>query len=129
MITLFGGRITLGRLPSEQQRHKELLRQWKKIMATLNEVTEQLKLANEKLVESNGIINDTKGLVVKVGTETDKLKDIIANLPPPGDAPQELVDALETIKATVAAQSALVAETKTAIGVVDDKVEDAPPAE
>lgn len=127
MISLFGGRLNLGRLPDEQQRHNELLRKLKKIMATLKEVTDQFNEANASLTAANSIISETKAIIVKVGAETDNLKEQIANLPT-GDASPELVAALEGIKATVASTSALVAEAKDAAGVVDAKVPDeAPP--
>lgn len=138
MITLFGGRFHLGRLPTEQQRHNELLRVWKKIMATLNEVTAQLKEANAKLAESNGKLTAanalnaaTKEIITKIGTETDKLKDQIANLPPAGDASPELVAALEEIKGTINAASSLADQAQTVAGAasqeadtVDKKVDD-----
>lgn len=119
------GRIHLGRLPTEQQRHKSLLQQLRKIMATLNEVTAQLNEANARLNTANGQLAETKALIVKVGTETDRLKDQLANLPPTGDASPELVAALEAIKATVASTVDMVGQAKDAAGVVDAKVDDA----
>jgi septal ring factor EnvC (AmiA/AmiB activator) len=113
-----------GRLPSEQQRHSNLLKQLKKIMATLNEVTSQLNQANEKLGSANAKIAATREIIVKIGTETDRLKEQINNLPPPGDAPADLVAALDAIKATVAATDAAVNEARDVAGLVDDKVED-----
>jgi len=94
-------------------------------MATLNEVSSQLNQANQKLADANQIIADTKAVIVKIGTETDRLKEQIANLPPSGDAPAELVAALEAIKTTVETTSSLVSEAKDAAGVVDAKVDDA----
>jgi len=94
-------------------------------MATLEQAIAELKASNAALTSSNGIISDLKTLIVKIGGETDKLKNIIDNLPPTGDAPQELVDELDKLKVTVAATSALVGEAKDAAGVVDDKVPDA----
>jgi hypothetical protein len=123
MKSLFG-RIHLGRLPDEQQRHKQLLRALRKIMATQNEIVAELATANNALKDANQVIADTKAIIVKVGTETDKLKEQIANLPPTEGATPELVAALGEIKATIAATAALVAEAKTEAGVVDDKVAD-----
>ena len=125
MKTLFG-RIHLGRLPDEQQRHKQLLRELKKIMKTLEQAIDELNAANSALGGANAIISETKAVIVKVGTETDKLKEQIANLPPNGNASPELEAAIESLKATTAATSALVGEAKAAAGVVDEKVEDAP---
>ena len=126
MVNVLFGLVHIGRLPTEQQRHEDLLKLWKKIMATLNEVVEQLNQANASLVAANSIINDTKTVIVKIGTETDRLKDQIANLPPSGDASPELVAALDAIKATVASTGDLVSQAKDAAGVVDAKVDDAP---
>jgi ABC-type transporter Mla subunit MlaD len=125
-MTLLFGFLTIGRLPSEQQRHNRLLRELKKIMATLNEVTSQLNQANTLLAAQSSQIADTKALIVKIGTETDRLKKQIEDLPPVGDAPQDLVDALEAIKTTIGNQGGLVTEAKEAAGVVDAKVDDAP---
>lgn len=109
-------------------------------MATLNEVTAQLKEANAKLAESNTKLGQaiaqntaTKDIIVKIGTETDRLKDQIANLPPVGDASPELVAALEEIKATVNTASTLASQAQDVAGAsqaeattVDQKVDDAP---
>lgn len=94
-------------------------------MKTLTEITQELNQANALLTAQSSQIADTKAIIIKIGTETDKLKEQIANLPPVGDAPQVLVDALEALKATVAAQAGLVTEAKDAAGVVDAKVDDA----
>lgn len=94
-------------------------------MATLAEATQQLNQANALLAAQSSQIADTKAIIVKVGTETDRLKKLIEELPPVGDAPQDLVDAIETIKTTIGNQATLVTEAKEAAGVVDAKVEDA----
>lgn len=94
-------------------------------MATLNEVTQQLNQANTLLAAQSSQLAELKTVIVKIGGETDKLKDLIANLPPTGDAPPDLVAAIETIKATIEAQGLLVTEAKDAAGVVDAKVDDA----
>ncbi len=95
-------------------------------MATQDEIAQQLNDANAELATANGIIAATRDLIVKVGTETDRLKDQIANLPLPGDASPALVAALDLLKTTVTATTDLVGQAKTAAGVVDDKVPDAP---
>jgi septal ring factor EnvC (AmiA/AmiB activator) len=126
MTTLFG-RITIGRLPDEQQRHNSLLRELKNIMATEAEIVEQLKAVTAQLKASNEKIAATNALLLKIGMETDKLKDQIANLPVVGASP-ELVAALEDIKTTSDAASALADQGAATATTVDEKVPDAPTA-
>ena len=121
----FFGRIHLGRLPDEHQRHKQLLRELKKIMATQAEITEQLKTATAQLKASNEKQAATNSLLLKIGTETDKLKDQIANLPVDGASP-EMVAAVEELKATAEATSALADQGVASATAVDEKVADAP---
>lgn len=125
MKTLFG-RIHLGRLPNEIERHNQLLRELKKIRMKTEEAVELLNAANAKLNTANTALTDTKALVIKVGGETDKLKEQIANLPLPGDASPELVAAIAAISTTIDNTAALANQAKEAAGVVDAKVEDAP---
>lgn len=95
-------------------------------MASVNEMVQQLNQANAQLAAANSMLTDGLALVAKVGTETDRLKEQLANLPPPGDASPEFVAAVEGIKATAATTADLVGQTKTALGAVDAKVDDAP---
>lgn len=113
MITLLGI-VTLGRLPDEQQRHKQLLRELKKIMATQTEIVAQLNAVNEKLVAATAKIT-------KIGTETDSLLTKILALEEiinAGTVSPELQAALDAVKA----QADVIESTATG---VDDKVPDA----
>ena len=127
MTTLFGV-LTFGRLPKEQQRHQSLLKLIRQIMATQNESAALLNLANEQLKASNARITETRNIVVKVGAETDTLKQRITDLENsmPDNASQELEDAVAAIKETVGAQSLQIDALKTSATAVDEKVPDAP---
>lgn len=126
MISLFAGRLHLGRLPDAQQRHNRLLRELKRIMSTQAEIVAELKSANDKLKASNERLSSINATVLKIGTETDRLKEQIDNLPLEG-APPELAAAVDELKATSEAQSALIDTLQTSATAGDEKVADVPP--
>jgi len=110
----FFGRLHLGRLPDEQTRHKQLLRELQKIMATQTEIAAELNAVKEKLVASTNKIT-------KIGAETDSLLTKIAALEDTinaGTVSPELQAAFDAVKTQADALEA------TAAGV-DDKVPDA----
>lgn len=114
MKSLFG-RIHLGRLPDEQQRHQALLKLLRKIMATAEELIADINAVKDKLTAAN-----TK--LTKIGTETDgllakikELEDAIAA----GNVPQSVVDAFNSVKEQAGT-------IETALQAQDDKVPDAP---
>lgn len=85
-------------------------------MATQSEIAAELRAAKDRLAAADARI-------VKVGTETDKLKEKIAELEEvinAGTVSQELADALAAVKEQVG-------NIETSVGSVDDKVPDAPP--
>jgi predicted nucleic acid-binding Zn-ribbon protein len=117
------GLVHFGRLPTEQQRHQSLLQQLRKIMATQAEIVAQLKTANDQLKASNDRLSAVNATVLKIGTETDKLKDQIANLPL-NDASPDLIAAVAELKTTSDAQSALVDTLQASATAGDEKVPD-----
>lgn len=113
MKSLFG-RIHLGRLPNEQQRHKQLLGELSKIMATEKEIAAELLSVKAKLESSTAKIT-------KIGTETDSLLTKIQALQDTIDAgtvSPELQAAFDAVKT----QADTLESTATG---VDDKVPDA----
>lgn len=111
-MTLFGWYF--GRLPGEQQRYNNLLKQLKKIMATQTEIAAELNAVKEKLVSSTNKIT-------KICTETDSLLTKIQALEETinaGTVSPELQAAFDAVKA----QADVVESTATG---VDDKVPDA----
>lgn len=123
-MILFG--IHIGRLSSEQKIKLGLLKKVIKIMATIDEAVAQLAAANDSLKSANTRLANTKTVIDKIGTETDRLLKQIEDLPL-GNAPQVLVDAIDALKETVTAQQDLIASVETSGAAVDAKVEDAPP--
>lgn len=105
MFTLFG-RLHLGRLPSEQQRHESLSKQLKKILMNAQEAVAALnaiKAQNAKaLAEIRGKLD---GLLKTI----EDLQGTIAN----GQLPQEVTDAISAVA--------------TSSQELDDIVPDAPP--
>ena len=122
-MILFG--IHIGRLSSEQKIKLGLLKKVIKIMATIDEAVAQLAAANDSLKSANTRLANTKTVIDKIGTETDRLLKQIEDLPL-GNAPQSLVDAIDALKETVTAQQDLIASVETSGAAVDAKVEDAP---
>jgi hypothetical protein len=94
-------------------------------MATQAEIVASLKEANDKLKAANQKLTDTNTIILKIGTETDRLKEQIANLPVDGATP-ELVAAVDELKATSQATSDLVDTAKGSADADDAKVDDAP---
>ncbi len=113
MKSLFGI-IHLGKLMPEQQRHQDLLKKLRNIMATQKEIADALVVVKADL-------DAALGRITKIGMETDtllqKIKDLEGTIT--GDASPELVAAFEAVKAQATAVNA-------AAGSVDDKVPDSP---
>jgi uncharacterized coiled-coil protein SlyX len=127
--TLFG-RIHLGRLPAEQERHRSLLNALHKIMSTQAEIVAQLNAATEQLKANNLRLATINGIVTKVGSETDtlqqRIKDLEAAVANQSGASQELIDASAALKAQSDLQATTVDALEANAKADDDKVPDAP---
>lgn len=114
MISLFGW-ITIGKLPSEQERHKSLLKLIRQIMATQTEIAAELVATKDRLVSATNKIT-------KIGTETDSLLTKIKELEAvinAGTVSPELQAAFDGVKAQVDS-------LESAVTATDEKVPDAP---
>lgn len=108
--------LHFGRLPDEQERHRDLLKKLRTIMATQAEIAAELRAAKDRLVAADARIT-------KVGIETDKLIQTVKDLEAiinAGTVSQELADALAAVNAQIGV-------VESTIGAVDEKVPDETP--
>jgi len=123
------GGFFIGWLPSDQQRHNELLKKIRQIMANQKDLTADVARLTDQLTTTNARLATLTTAVTKVGTETDGLnktiKDLQDALANQDNASPELVAAVEALKAQAATQATAVDNLSTGITAVDDKVPDA----
>ena len=104
---------------------------YKHIMDTQQEIIDALNLAKETIATQTAKLATINGIVLKIGTETDGLKEAVRVLTEAlnNNAPlQALKDAAAGVVAAVTTQSEAIAALDTSAVAGDAKVDDAPSA-
>ena len=99
------------------------------IMANQKDLLAKIAALELKVDAQTTQLTNVAGIAVKVGTETDGLKAIIAELREAvnnGEVSTELADSVDRLEQKFQAQSSVVEQLTGAVNAVDEKVDEAP---